>query len=104
MGTDERCMAWINDEIGRAVGLPQEIGGIPLDEIGATGSGLRASVEAAMQVLQLRSQRRARIVIQGFGSVGKHARAFSLRKARSWSRHPTRAERFTIQRELMLRG
>lgn len=22
MGTDERCMAWIQDEIGRAVGLP----------------------------------------------------------------------------------
>ena len=49
MGTDERCMAWIHDEIGRAVGLPPEIGGIPLDEIGATGSGLRASVEAAMK-------------------------------------------------------
>jgi glutamate dehydrogenase (NAD(P)+) len=47
MGTDERCMAWIKDEIGRAVGLPPEIGRIPLDEIGATGYGLKASVEAA---------------------------------------------------------
>ena len=37
MGTDETCMAWIRDEIGRSVGLPREIGGIPLDEIGATG-------------------------------------------------------------------
>lgn len=37
MGTDERCMGWIKGEIGRAVGLPPEIGGIPLDEIGATG-------------------------------------------------------------------
>ena len=27
MGTDERAMAWIKDEIGRAVGLPPEIGG-----------------------------------------------------------------------------
>ena len=49
MGTDERCMAWIKDEIGRAVGLPPEIGGIPLDEIGATGWGLKASVEAALK-------------------------------------------------------
>lgn len=31
MGTDEECMAWINDEIGRAVALPREVGGIPLD-------------------------------------------------------------------------
>lgn len=37
MGTDENCIAWIKDEIGRAVGLPRELGGIPLDEIGATG-------------------------------------------------------------------
>jgi len=49
MGTDERCMAWIKNEIGRAVGLPPEIGGIPLDEIGATGLGLRAAVEAAIK-------------------------------------------------------
>ena len=33
-------LGWIKDEIGRAVGLPREIGGIPLDEIGATGFGL----------------------------------------------------------------
>src|SRR5581483_2235203 len=47
MGTDERCMAWIKDEIDRAVGLPPEIGGIPLDEIGATGCGLSVCGEAA---------------------------------------------------------
>src|SRR6185436_21067964 len=40
MGTDELCMAWIKDEIGRAVGLPRELGAIPIDEIGATGLGL----------------------------------------------------------------
>ena len=39
MGTDEQCMAWVKDEIGRSVGLPREVGGIPLDEIGATGWG-----------------------------------------------------------------
>jgi glutamate dehydrogenase (NAD(P)+) len=37
MRTDETCMAWVKDEIGRAVGLPPALGGIPLDEIGATG-------------------------------------------------------------------
>ena len=43
MGTDETCMAWTYDEIGRAVGLPRVLGGIPLDEIGATGYGLAAA-------------------------------------------------------------
>ena len=46
MGTDEACMGWIQDEIGRAVGLPAVLGGIPLDEIGATGLGLAACAEA----------------------------------------------------------
>jgi glutamate dehydrogenase (NAD(P)+) len=75
MGTDERCMAWIHDEIGRAVGLPPEIGGIPLDEIGATGLGLKASVEAAMKYCDF-PLKGARVAIQGFGSVGKHAARF----------------------------
>ena len=75
MGTDERCMAWIKDEIGRAVGLPPEIGGIPLDEIGATGFGLKASVEAALKYCDF-TLKGARVVIQGFGSVGKHAARF----------------------------
>jgi glutamate dehydrogenase (NAD(P)+) len=75
MGTDERCMAWIKDEIGRAVGLPPEIGGIPLDKIGATGLGLRASVEAAMKYCDF-DLKGARVVVQGFGSVGKHAARF----------------------------
>jgi len=75
MGTDEGCMAWIKDEIGRAVGLPPEIGGIPLDEIGATGLGLTASVEAAMKYCDF-DLKGARVVVQGFGSVGKHAARF----------------------------
>jgi glutamate dehydrogenase (NAD(P)+) len=75
MGTDERCMAWIKDEIGRAVGLPPEIGGIPLDEIGATGLGLKASVEAALKYCDF-ALTGARVAIQGFGSVGKHAARF----------------------------
>ena len=75
MGTDERCMAWIKDEIGRAVGLPPEIGGIPLDEIGATGWGLNASVQVATKFCGL-DLKGARVVIQGFGSVGQHAARF----------------------------
>ena len=75
MGTDERCMAWVKDEIGRAVGLPPEIGGIPLDEIGATGFGLSISTEVASQFCNL-ELKDARLVIQGFGSVGKHAARF----------------------------
>jgi glutamate dehydrogenase/leucine dehydrogenase len=75
MGTDERCMAWIKDEIGRAVGLPPAIGGIPLDEIGATGWGLKASVEVASKFSGL-DLKGARVVIQGFGAVGKHAARF----------------------------
>ncbi|MFT5176791.1 MAG: glutamate dehydrogenase (NAD(P)+) [Gammaproteobacteria bacterium] len=44
MGTDERCMAFVHDEIGRVVGLPVELGGIPLDEVGATGFGVAVAV------------------------------------------------------------
>ena len=47
MGTDETCMAWVKDEIGRAAGLPAFLGGIPLDELGATGWGLLHAAEAA---------------------------------------------------------
>ena len=75
MGTDESCMAWVKDEIGRAVGLPPEIGGIPLDEIGATGFGLFAAVDVARTFCDLELAG-ARVVVQGFGSVGKHAARF----------------------------
>ena len=79
MGTDEECMAWIKDEIGRVVGLPAEIGGIPLDEIGATGWGLRQATEVALEFCRDCRDLRlagARLVIQGFGAVGKHAARF----------------------------
>jgi len=72
MGTDEICMAWIQDEIKRSVGLPREIGGIPLDEIGATAIGLLAAGEVACSQYGMQIQD-ARIAIQGFGAVGKHA-------------------------------
>jgi glutamate dehydrogenase (NAD(P)+) len=75
MGTDETCMAWIKDEIGRAVGLPPELGGIPLDQVGATGWGLFHCAQAALATRgqTLESQR---IAIQGFGAVGQFVAQF----------------------------
>lgn len=75
MGTDETCMAWVQDEIGRAVGLPAAIGGIPLDEVGATGYGLAASIDVAAANLGM-DLAGARVVVQGFGAVGIHAARF----------------------------
>lgn len=72
MGTNELAMAWIKEETGRATGLPREIGGIPIDEIGATGFGLTIAIDVACRHIGL-DLKGARIVIQGFGSVGKHA-------------------------------
>ncbi len=75
MGTDEECMAWIKDEVDRVVGLPREVGGIPLDEIGATGWGIRHAAEVALGECDFKLEG-ARVVIQGFGAVGKHAARF----------------------------
>ncbi len=75
MGTDETCMAWIQDEIGRSVGLPRVLGGIPLDEIGATGYGLARCAEVAVEFIDLQLKG-ARVAIQGFGNVGRHAARF----------------------------
>lgn len=79
MGTNEVSMAQVKSVIGRAVGLPREIGGIPLDEIGATGLGLVAAIEAAQPYCDLQMDG-ARIVVQGFGSVGQHAARFLQQK------------------------
>jgi glutamate dehydrogenase (NAD(P)+) len=72
MGTSETSMAYVYDEIGRAVGLPSVLGGIPLDELGATGYGLAvcAEVLSEAKVVDLAG---ARVAIQGFGAVGSNA-------------------------------
>lgn len=75
MGLNEACMAWIKDEIDRAVGLPRVLGGIPLDEIGATGFGLAVAAEVAAPVAGIKLEG-ARVAIQGFGAVGQHAARF----------------------------
>jgi glutamate dehydrogenase (NAD(P)+) len=79
MGTSEECMAWVHDEIGRAVGLPRELGGIPLDEIGATGFGISHATELALEHCDF-ELRGARVAVQGFGAVGMHAARFLVEK------------------------
>ena len=69
MGTNETAMAWVKDEIGRAVGLPRELGGIPLDEIGATGFGLAVAAEAAQEFSKVQLE-------------GAHGRRARLRRGR----------------------
>lgn len=79
MGSNEESMAWIYDEIGRAVGLPEEIGGLPLDRLGATGFGLLIAGEVASGYAGMTLQG-SRIAIQGFGSVGRAAARFFFEK------------------------
>ena len=79
MGTDETCMAWVRDEIGRAVGLPRELGGIPLDQIGATGWGVAHAGEVAAAACGFELAG-ARVAIQGYGAVGRHSAHFLAQK------------------------
>ena len=75
MGTDEAAMAWVKDETGCAVGLPREVGGIPLDEIGSTGFGLTVAAQVAEEFSGVKL-RGARFAVQGFGAVGRHVARF----------------------------
>ncbi len=75
MGTNEKCMAWIKDEEDRVVGVPAELGGIPLDEIGATGWGLFHAIDVAAAYSGF-GLKGARFVVQGFGAVGTHVARF----------------------------
>ncbi len=79
MGLDERLMAHLRSTCGRAVGLPAVLGGIPLDVLGATGFGVAVAAEVAAErgVVQLAG---ARVVVQGFGSVGSHAARFLVQR------------------------
>jgi len=75
MGTNEVAMAWVKDEGKSCAGLPKEVGGIPLDEIGATAYGVVASADVARDHLNMKLEG-ARVAMQGFGAVGKHAARF----------------------------
>ena len=81
MGTDETCMAWVRDEIRRSVGLSTVLGGIPLDQVGATGYGLAVCAEAAEEFMDF-SLKGARVCIQGFGNVGQHAARYLVEPKR----------------------
>jgi glutamate dehydrogenase (NAD(P)+) len=75
MGTNETAMAWVKDEGKPCAGLPRELGGIPLDVIGATAYGVVACADVAKEHLGMKLEG-ARIAMQGFGAVGKHAARF----------------------------
>ena len=79
MGTNEACMVWLKEEAGRAIGLPADQGGIPLDEIGATGLGIATAAEVAANHIGL-DLAGARVTVQGFGAVGLHAAQFLTRR------------------------
>jgi glutamate dehydrogenase (NAD(P)+) len=79
MGTDEASMAYVYDETSRAVGLPRELGGIPLDEIGATGYGVAECADVAKDYINL-DLNGARVTIEGLGNVGKPAARFLAEK------------------------
>lgn len=75
MGTDERMMVWVKEEIGRVLGLPEEVGGLPLDRLGATGCGVAECAEIACDYIDLPLEG-ATVAIQGFGNVGRAAARF----------------------------
>ncbi len=79
MGTDETCMAWVRDEIRRSVGLSSVLGGIPLDQVGATGYGLAVCGEIAQEFCDL-DLKGARVSMQGFGNVGQHAARYLVER------------------------
>jgi len=80
IGTNETDMAYIYDEIGRVVGLPRSMGGIPLDEIGATAYGCYHAAVVAEEFVKKNhpkfSLKGAKIAIEGFGNVGRPAALF----------------------------
>jgi glutamate dehydrogenase (NAD(P)+) len=75
MGMTERDAAIIQDELGdrgAAVGVPEQLGGVPYDEWGVTGFGVAEVVEAALRRAG-RVVAGARVALQGFGAVGAAA-------------------------------
>lgn len=98
MGTNEACMAWISDEIGRAVGLPRVVGGIPLDEIGATATGSRWPPRWRPPRPSCHWTGRA-WRSRDSGRWGSTPRGFWLDVARDWSPSPIAAAQYMIPAE-----
>jgi glutamate dehydrogenase (NAD(P)+) len=75
MGLDEYDAAILADELGdrgAAVGCPDELGGVPYDQLGVTGYGVVESAHVAAQRLGMELNA-ATVAIQGFGAVGRAA-------------------------------
>lgn len=82
MGLTEANMAQLHAETGRVIGLPQAMGGIPLDTLGTTGFGIAIAAEVAEE-MGFVSVARSRVVIQGYGSVGMAAARFLAERGAS---------------------
>lgn len=78
MGLTEADAAIVVDELDdlkTSMGTPQELGGFPYDELGATGYGVAEAVKAACSKKN-KSFRNTTVSIQGFGAVGRAAAKF----------------------------
>ncbi len=72
MGLTEYDAAIFQDELGDrgvAVGSPEELGGVPYDQLGITGYGVAESAQVAAEHEGI-ALSKARVSIQGFGAVG----------------------------------
>jgi glutamate dehydrogenase (NAD(P)+) len=79
MGTNAKTMAWLMDEFHRIEGFqPACVTGKPVELFGAqgreeaTGRGVAQITKAALEKLDMKAKG-AKVVIQGFGNVGKFA-------------------------------
>lgn len=75
MGLTERDAAIVQDELGEraaAVGTPEELGGVPYDDLGVTGYGVAEAAESAAEFAGF-PLAGARVAVQGFGAVGAAA-------------------------------
>ncbi len=79
MGTNSKTMAWLMDEFHRLEGFqPACVTGKPIELFGAlgreeaTGRGVAQIAGAALEKLDMKIKN-AKVVIQGFGNVGKFA-------------------------------
>lgn len=82
MGLTENDAALVVDELGKpavATGKPACLGGIPYDELMITGYGVVESIEVACQLVDIELEG-ARVVVQGFGAVGRGVAHFCHKK------------------------
>lgn len=73
MGTNEDDMQLIFKKTGRAIGRPEERGGIPLDKLGLTALGVDAGIATIVEkgFTDLKKLEGSCFVMEGYGNVGK---------------------------------